>query len=235
MANLTIENIDLSSEVISNPEYIDALLSFAAEATVAKGTILARKVVADAVVAAAVAGNTSGSGTVTAATVVAGSVIPLVGAYTLVCVTAVSNGGIFKLLDPNGAIVATDIKMTVGSTTATVVKTAGLQFTITDATDFVAGDSFTLTVAAVDYYVPFDSAGAGGAQVPSAIITSAVYKGTAGTVPVRVAVRGNLRKDKLIIAADGNSANVNSNVIDGLRRFGFLVESVTNRSVLDNQ
>jgi hypothetical protein len=159
MANIEITNNDLGSIEIQGGQFRDDTLRFAAADTFAKGTILARRAVAIAVTASAVTGT--GNGTVTLATVVEGPIVPLVGAYVLTCVTAVANGGIFKLVDPNGAIVASDIKMTVGAGAATVVEVAGLRFTITDgATDFVAGDFFTLTVAADGALVPFNPAGA---------------------------------------------------------------------------
>lgn len=124
-----------------------------AAVTVADGQTCLRgsamgKVLYGAVTPAADAGNT-GDGTVTAAATVLGSVKPIVGAYVLTCTTAVTNGGVFKLVDPNGATVATGLTMTVGAGAATVFEVAGLTFTVTDgATDFVAGDFFTLTLAA---------------------------------------------------------------------------------------
>ena len=42
MANLTVNNIDLSSVVLGNPEFKDDLLTFTGAGTVIDGTILAR-------------------------------------------------------------------------------------------------------------------------------------------------------------------------------------------------
>lgn len=159
MANLTITNNDIGDVVLKNAEFRDDTLSFPGADTYLDGTILARQKVAEAIVAAADAGNT-GDGTVTLATVQAGSIVPVVGAYNLECVAAVGNGGVFKLEDPNGAVVATDITMTPGAGGATIVTVAGMQFTITDgATDFIVGDKFSLTVAADGKLVVYAAAG----------------------------------------------------------------------------
>ena len=124
-----------------------------AAVTVADGETCARgaamgKVLYGAVTAEADAGNT-GDGTVTALATVVSSVLPIVGDYVLTCIEAVTNGGVFKLVDPNGAVVNGYIPMTAGAGAATVVETAGLTFTITDgSTDFAAGDFFTISIAA---------------------------------------------------------------------------------------
>lgn len=94
-----------------------------------------------------------GDGTVTAVSQVAG--IPLIiGTYTLELVTAVTNGGVFQLLDPNGAVMDSNLIMTAGAGAATAFTVGGLRFTITDgATDFTAAlpDSFTIAVTAGSY------------------------------------------------------------------------------------
>lgn len=91
-------------------------------------------------------GTNTGDGTVTALSVTG---TPRPGAYRLVLTTAVADGGVFKLLDPDGYTVASAITMTPGAGGTTVVNVAGIQFTLTDgAVDFAVGDSFTITVAA---------------------------------------------------------------------------------------
>lgn len=89
---------------------------------------------------AAVAGNT-GDGTITAAPTVSAGAIP--GVYRLVCAEPYTDLGTFTLEDPNGVTLGV---VTVGS----AYSANGLAFTITDgATDFAAGDQFTITVASV--------------------------------------------------------------------------------------
>ena len=97
-------------------------------------------------VTATPAGGNTGNGTVTLLSVTG---TPLPGDYTLECLTAVADGGVFKLTDPNGTIVSSTVTMTPGTGGATVITVGGLQFTITDgAADFIVGDSFTIAVPA---------------------------------------------------------------------------------------
>jgi len=234
MSNITITNIDNGTPFISCGEFEDGVLNFAGAGTVLEGTILARKAVADAVTVTA--GTNTGDGTVTLATVAAGSVVPLVGGYTLTVTTVVTNGGIFNLVDPNGAIVATGLEMTAGAGAATIFEVAGLQFTVTDgATDFSVGDSFTLTVAAVDKYVPFATDGAGGAQIPKAVLTYDVTATGAGDVAIRAGIEGYVRIDKLIIDADGDGSNITNAILDQLRDYGITPLTVSELNILDNQ
>jgi len=89
-------------------------------------------------------GGNTGDGTVTAVTANDKAVS---GSYNLECIEAVTNGGVFKLEDPSGNIVASDLTIDVGAGAATIFTVAGLTFTITDgATDFAAGDKFTLAI-----------------------------------------------------------------------------------------
>lgn len=68
--------------------------------------------------------------------------------------------------------------------------------------------------------VPFVKGGAGGAEVPKSVLTYDVEVDGAGDVSVRAAVVGKFRKQKLIIAADGDDTNIDNVVIDGLREVG---------------
>jgi hypothetical protein len=96
------------------------------------------KVTKGAATPAAVAGNTASSGTIASAAVGAGA---KAGVYKATCIEPGSNAGKFMVQDPDG--------IEVGVATVAVEFTGGgLTFTITDATDFVSGDSFTITVAA---------------------------------------------------------------------------------------
>lgn len=100
------------------------------------GTVLG-KITMGAATPAAVAGNT-GTGTIGAVTVSAGA---KPGVYKLTIVEPASNAGTFIVEDPDG--------INIGSGTVAVAFSAGgLAFTLADATDFIAGDQFTITVAA---------------------------------------------------------------------------------------
>ena len=115
--------------------------------TLARGAAIG-KITIGAVTAAAGAENT-GDGTCTALAVLPGTYDAKVGAYNLECTTATTNGGTFKLEDPDGLVVSSNLVMTAGAGTATVFEAGGLTFTLTDgSTDFADGDTFAVTVAA---------------------------------------------------------------------------------------
>lgn len=231
---MTIENIDYGSVELADGRFRDELIAFAGAATLKKGTILARRAVALAVVASAITGT--GTGTVTAASVVPGATVPLPGQYTLRCTAAVADGGVFRLEDPNGAVVASDLRLTVGSGAATAFEAAGLAFTITDGgTNFALGDTATLTVAADGKLVPFDPAGAGGAQVPHSVLTYPVTSAGVGNVAARVLVAGDVKKERLVIHADGDGDNVTSAVVDQLRHVGITAVNVNQLGKYDTQ
>lgn len=234
MPNLVVTNNKTRGLPIWDPVFEDNIITFAGVATLLAGTILARRTVAIAVVAAA--GSNTGDGTVTLATVVAGPIVPLVGAYVLTATTAVTNGGIFQLVDPNGAIVASDLIMTAGAGAATVFEAAGLEFTVTDAAaDFIVGDSFTLTVAADGKLVPYAIDGAGGVQLPLAVLLNELTSTGAGDLPDRPIIAGRVRRGDLVIDADGDASNLTDAIVDQLRDVSIIALATLQLAELDNQ
>ena len=232
--NLVITNNDLGNVILKDGQFRDELLTFGAAVTVVEGTILARKAVDDAVAASGVTGT--GDGTVTAGSVVEGPIVPLVGVYVLNCIEAVANGGIWELVDPNGALVATNLIQTVGAGAATVFEAGGLTFTVTDgAADFAVDDTATLTVVANGKMVPFAIAGLGGAQIPLEVLTYNVTAAGAGDESIRALVSGSVRKERLIIDADGDGSNVTDAILDQLRNYGIVSTDVEELNILDNQ
>lgn len=234
MSNLTITNVDRGKMEIANPVYRSETFTAAGAATYLMGTILARKTVADAITAGAFVGT--GDGTLTLATVQPGPIVPLVGAYSLVCTAAVANGGVFNLLDPNGAVVATGITMTPGAGGTTVINEAGMEFTITDgAADFVVGDAAPLTVAADGKMVVYAVAGAGGAQIPTEVLTVELVTTGAGDNAVYPLVTGEINRNRLVINGSAAGVGITDAIVDSLRDFSIIATDVTDRSVLDNQ
>jgi hypothetical protein len=145
-------------------EKITVLAGSGAERALTVGMVLAQ-VTKGAATAAAVAGNTSGSGTIAAVTV---GVAAKVGVYRLVCVEPGTNAGKFTVEDPDGILVGV-------ATVAVEFVGGGLTFTITDATDFVSGDSFTITVAAGSgKWVQIDFAGTNGTDVAAGVLVDDV-------------------------------------------------------------
>ena len=232
MPDPTITNNDLSTVVLADALFDDITLKFPGADTYLDGTLLARKVVADAITATADGGNT-GDGTFTAASVIAGDIVPLAGAYNLEVVVAVADGGIFKLEDPNGNIVANNLQMTAGAGVATVFTVAGMTFTVTDgAANFIVGDKAALTVAADGDVVIFAVDGVGGAQTPSLVLTYDVTATGVEDQAQRALVSGRVRREKLIIDAGGT---VTDTIVQSLQDFGIVAQSVTELNIQDNQ
>lgn len=73
-----------------------------------------------------------------------------------------------------------------------------------------------------------------GNGIPKAILTYSVAKTGAGDEPVRVAVAGKYRKQKLIIDADGDDSNIDAAVMDQLRDYGLTPVDVSELNIADN-
>lgn len=231
MVNLTVTNNDLGDAILKDAVHDDIVLKFPGADTYVDGTILARKQVADAITASAVTGT--GNGTVTAASVVAGDVVPLVGAYVLTVDTAVTEGGILKLEDPNGNLVADNLVLEATGEASTTFVVAGMQFTVNEgSTDFDAADFFTLTVAVDGDVVIYAVDGVGGAQIPSMVLTYEVVATGAEDQAQRAMVSGQVRREALVIDAGGT---VTDRIVDELRDFGIIALSVDELNILDNQ
>jgi hypothetical protein len=139
--------------------------------TIARGAILG-KITAGAVptTGTADAGNT-GDGTVTAVT---GGVDVKAGVYSVVCILAVTNGGLFNIVDPDGQVVGV-AEITAGAGGTAVFTSSQINLTITDgATDFALDDLFTITVPAGSGKVKLiDSTAIDGSGKPYAVSAEA--------------------------------------------------------------
>ncbi len=118
-------------------DIVTILAGSGADRALLTGMVLGR-VTKGAAVGAAVAGNT-GDGTITAAPAVGAAAKP--GVYRVTCIEPAADGGKFAVEDPDGILI--------GIAAVGVEFATHLTFTIADgAADFVAGDAFTITVAA---------------------------------------------------------------------------------------
>jgi hypothetical protein len=118
-------------------DIVTVLAGSGADRALLTGMVLGR-ITKGTAASAAVAGNT-GNGTITAAPAVGQAAKP--GVYRVVCIEPAADAGKFAVEDPDGILI--------GVATVGVEFTTHLTFTIADgAADFVAGDSFTITVAA---------------------------------------------------------------------------------------
>lgn len=194
-------------------EQIVILAGSGAARALTSGMVLAK--ITKGVAAGAVVAGGTGNGTITAAPTVGAAA--KVGVYRLTCIAAVTNGGIFMVQDPDGiqlpnAVVGTEY-------------TTHLTFTIADgSTDFAAGDSFTITVAAGSgKWVQLDDTNTTtGIHVPAGIlfIDASAADGTdgAGVAIVRDAV---INTDQIVWPA-GADANEKAAALAVLKSLGIV-------------
>lgn len=189
-------------------------MTIAQNQDLARGAVLG-KVLYGAVSAAPDGGNT-GDGTCTELATLGGKPLAIVGDYVLTCVEAVTNGGVFDLVDPNGNIVATGLRMTVGAGGESVFKVGGITFKLTDgATDFVAGDSFTITVAAgSEQGLLLDKDAVDGSQQFEAVLAEAVETGAGETQLACVFESGGFQTQELSFASGTTYADVKADARD---------------------
>jgi hypothetical protein len=125
-----------------------------------RGALLGR--VAGAIAAPAAGAGNTGNGTFAATPTAAAGIME--GQYRLVCIEPAANVGQFVLEAPDGRIVG---RVTVASAFAG----PHLAFTLQDgATDFVAGDFFTIDVAVGTKYKLAVAAATDGSHTPRAIL-----------------------------------------------------------------
>lgn len=94
----------------------------------------------------------------------------------------------------------------------------------------LARDSVTLKL------IPFVKGGvANGNGIPKAVLEFPLTSTAAGDLNSAVLVSGVLRRNKLVINADGTAVNVDGAVIDQLRDYGLLALDSVELSALDNQ
>lgn len=164
--------------------------------------------------ATADAGNT-GTGAMGAITVTGSAKR---GRYRLVVIEPASNAGVFSLFDPDGLLVGT------GNVGAAFSK-GGLAFTLADATDFIAGDAFTIDVqVSAEKWVQLDVAATTGearaAGILRADITAPDGTDAAGGVAF---ARGPLEVNAAeLVWPAGISAANKANALLELSRLGII-------------
>jgi hypothetical protein len=229
MANPEITNNDSTKLLVFNPIFKDATINFAGALTYSAGMIMALAQVEAGTVTPILV---TGDGTCTGFAL-APDGPPMAGDWNLECIVAVTNGGTFKLEDPNGAIVANDLVMTVGAGAATTFVVAGMTFIITDGTaDFAVGDKFTLAIDAVNKYVPYAVDGLDGSQIPSAINPAETSSTGAGDAEWRILIGGEVQEELLSILAGGS---ITEDLRLALRDFTIISVPTRRIDLLDNQ
>ena len=162
--------------------------------TLTAGTVLGKITTGTTATSAANAGNT-GTGAMGAVTVSAGAKL---GVHKLTIIHAATDAGTFELEGPDGIIVG---EGTVGAAFSKV----GLAFTLADATDFVVGDGFTITVAAGSgKYTLHNNAAADGSEVAYAVLLEDI-DASGGDLPGLILARQAEVKGDLLTWKNGIS------------------------------
>lgn len=231
MANPEIINNDGLQLELFKGRYEDGVIKFTAALTYALGVIMAKLLVSAGTVTPDV-GNT-GDGTVTNFDLAPGGP-PIPGNWNFECTYAVTEGGVFKLEDPNGEIVADNITLRVGSGLITNLSIAGLKFDVTDgATDFVAGDKFALNVVDEESkWVPWVEDAFDGSGDAQGVLPIELTSAGAEDFNRRMFVEGWVNFEKLSVQAGGA---VPQKALDQLRDWGIAAVKSVRIDILDNQ
>lgn len=137
------------------------------------------------------------------------------GNYRVECITAITNGGTFKIVGPDGDLVAVGSVVAGAGGTLVLSAQRQLNITITDAaTDFAVGDYFNVCVFNElngGKAVAWDPTAVDGRQKVAGILFDAVNASSADTAGVAVTTQAIVRKSALswgasITAAEKDSA-----------------------------
>ena len=229
------ENLAVTSETYSATELFVAGSAFpvvtdavtvASGANLARGSVLGKITIGAASVAAAGAGEAganTGNGTLVmnATTPILKGAKP--GVYQLNIVKAAvaspAAAAVAHLFDPDGDLIGViDVATNPGTVFAKQLK-----FTIKDGTTaFVAGDGFSITVAAgAGTYKLVDSASVDGSDVPCAVLASSA-NATDGAVVAPVYLTGEFNAAALVFGGSDTYATHK----DALRKIGIFVKTV---------
>lgn len=194
-------------------DIVTVLAGSGAERALTSGMVLGRATTGTAT-SAAVAGNT-GNGTITANPTVGQGAKP--GVYQLVCIEPAANAGRFSVEDPDGILI--------GVATVGVQFAAHLTFTIADGgTDFIAGDAFTITVAAGSGKVKqIDFAAADGSDAACGLLTEDTTAPDGVDRSAVAIVRNAIVSDNGITWPAGTTADQKNAAIAQLKSLGILV------------
>ncbi len=181
------------------------------------GHVLGRRLVSPTFGAAAAFGTNVGNGTVNAPAA-ATNLGAQRGTYKVVFTEPNTNLGSFQVFDPSGQVVGDGV---VGTQFDDQIK-----FTISDgATDFVAGDAFTIAVTGGTYKVKeYDVADADGGQRPYGVLYSNVDASSADKAGVALVRDAEVRSGDLTWFS-GATATQKETAQDVLAAAGLIVRS----------
>ncbi len=147
------------------------------------GLVLGAELTGAAAISAALGTNT-GNGAMGAIAVASPA---KVGDYHLLFIEPAANAGTFVVEDPDGVEIG-------HGNVGVAFNAGGLSFTLADgATDFVSGDSLTISVTGVVKYGPFDPTATNGLQRAAAILWSGWRDATSADRRAVANVRGPMK------------------------------------------
>lgn len=192
-------------------------ITIAASQTLVVGKIVGQVTTGALSGTAAALGTNTGTGTVGSITVDAGADL---GDYTITILEPATDLGNFVVERPDGVI---DGHGTVGT-----AYNGTINFTLSDGTDFVAGDSFRVTVVAADataqdQYKTLDLAATDGTETAAGIVFEAVTTGVGETAEVAAVVRDAEVNGNLIAYPAGASADEKAAIRADLADLGIIV------------
>lgn len=103
------------------------------------------------------------------------------------------------------------------------------------ADTLAAGTILARHSSTLKYQIYAKGGSTNGNGVPVAVLLNEVVATGSGDIPVKVAIGGKFRKDRLIIDADADDSNIDAAVRDLLRQLGMFVIDVTELNIQDNQ
>jgi hypothetical protein len=159
--------------------------------------------------AVAFAGNT-GNGAMGAITVTGPAKN---GDYKLIIIEPATNAGVFQVEDPDGLFVGK-------GSVAAAFSAGGLAFTLADgATDFVAGDGFTITVSGgTSKYKKYENAAVDGSQIAVAVLWDDVDASAADKAGVAIVRNAEVKNAALVWDAGQSAGDKAAGLVDLAKR-----------------
>lgn len=209
MAMLSVETASYRNLLAGPSEVVTEPCVILAGAALSAGAVLGK------VSAGAATGSTvTGTGSGTLGTITRGKRVQ-VGAYTLLCVAVATNGGLFDVYAPDGSHVGV-------AEVGTAFTSNQINFTIADGgTDFVVGDSFTITVAAGSgKYVLIDKTAVDGSAIARGVLAEDAASASADVTTAMI-TKGEVNSTVLSFTA----GTVAADVTDDLRALGIVLRA----------
>lgn len=143
-----------------------------------------------------------------------------VGVYTMTCITAVANGGVFSVVDPDGISLP-------NATVAVAYESDQIAFDITDATDFIVGDIFTVTTTIAPRQVKkLDKTATDGSSEPYCVLSEDI-DATAAAKRAIGYLEGQFNERQLIFASGTDIEDVR----DAMRDLGMIPVASTTAGI----